>query len=172
MTNSAKTSPRKSYYLPGDPSRTPLTQDEFRDIMRPFWKQRKQLQRAGECNAPARHVGFPVSVGDQQKRKERRHDAPVRYAFYQADAARLAVQNFLRLGIHLPQIRPEIGVPPLETIVTFTSILRCSSSCSASACSGVMVWAFNPSSRSATAAIRAAWVWSPYFPSCFSPAFF
>ena len=56
MTNSVKPSPKKSYYLPGDPSRAPLTQDEFRDIMRPFWKQRKQLQRAGECNAPARHV--------------------------------------------------------------------------------------------------------------------
>ena len=56
MSKAAKPSPKKSYYLPGDPSRTPLTQDEFRDIMRPFWKQRKQLQRAGECNAPARHV--------------------------------------------------------------------------------------------------------------------
>ena len=32
-------------------------------------------------------VGFPVSVGDQQKRKERRHDAPVRYILNQADAA-------------------------------------------------------------------------------------
>ncbi len=50
------TSTTKSYYLPGDPSRTPLTHEEFCEIMRPFWKQRKQLQRAGECNAPARHV--------------------------------------------------------------------------------------------------------------------
>ena len=48
--------PAKSYYLPGDPSRTPLTHKEFCDIMRPFWKQRKRLQRAGECNAPASHV--------------------------------------------------------------------------------------------------------------------
>ena len=46
----------KTYFLPGDPSRTPLTHEEFKSIMRPFWKQRKQLQRAGECNAPARHV--------------------------------------------------------------------------------------------------------------------
>jgi len=45
-----------SFYLPGDPSRTPLKHEEFNDIMRPFWKQRKQLQRAGECNAPAWHV--------------------------------------------------------------------------------------------------------------------
>ena len=35
MTNSVKTSPKKSYYLPGDPSRTPLTHEEFCDIMRP-----------------------------------------------------------------------------------------------------------------------------------------
>ena len=56
MSKAAKPSPTKSYYLPGDPSRTPLTHEEFCDIMRPFWKQRKQLQRAGECNAPARHV--------------------------------------------------------------------------------------------------------------------
>lgn len=59
-------------------------------------------------------VGLPVSVGDQQKRKERRHDAPVRYILDQADAARLAVQDFLRLGIHLPQIRPEIGIRPVK----------------------------------------------------------
>ena len=56
MSNSEKTSPKKSYYLPGDPSRTPLTHEEFNSIMRPFWKQRKRLQRAGECNAPAWHV--------------------------------------------------------------------------------------------------------------------
>ena len=56
MSNKAYSSTQKSYYLPGDPSRTPLTHEEFCDIMRPFWKQRKQLQRAGECNAPARHV--------------------------------------------------------------------------------------------------------------------
>ena len=56
MSNKANHSAQQSYFLPGDPSRTPLTHDEFRDIMRPFWKQRKQLQRAGECNAPARHV--------------------------------------------------------------------------------------------------------------------
>ena len=56
MSKRANYSTTKSYYLPGDPSRTPLTHEEFCDIMRPFWKQRKQLQRAGECNAPARHV--------------------------------------------------------------------------------------------------------------------
>ncbi len=56
MPNIAKSSPTKSYYLPGDPSRTPLTHEEFCDIMRPFWKQRKRLQRADECNAPAWHV--------------------------------------------------------------------------------------------------------------------
>ena len=56
MSNKANSSTQKSYYLPGDPSRTPLTHEEFCDIMRPFWKQRKRLQRAGECNAPARHV--------------------------------------------------------------------------------------------------------------------
>ena len=56
MSNKAYSSTQKSYYLPGDPSRTPLTHEEFCDIMRPFWKQRKRLQRAGECNAPARHV--------------------------------------------------------------------------------------------------------------------
>ena len=56
MPNTAKSSPKKSYYLPGDPSRTPLTHEQFRDIMRPFWKQRKRLQRAGECNSPAWHV--------------------------------------------------------------------------------------------------------------------
>ena len=56
MSNKANLSTHKSYYLPGDPSRTPLTHEEFCDIMRPFWKQRKRLQRAGECNAPAWHV--------------------------------------------------------------------------------------------------------------------
>ena len=56
MSNSEKTNPIKSHYLPGDPSRTLLTHEEFSDIMRPFWKQRKKLQRAGECNAPAWHV--------------------------------------------------------------------------------------------------------------------
>lgn len=48
MSNKAYSSTQKSYYLPGDPSRTPLTHEEFCDIMRPFWKQRKQLQRAGD----------------------------------------------------------------------------------------------------------------------------
>ena len=52
----AKPSTAKTYYLPGDPSKTPLTHDEFTTIMRPFWRQRKALQRAGECNAPMRHV--------------------------------------------------------------------------------------------------------------------
>lgn len=52
----ANPSTTKSYYLPGDPSHTPLTREEFNDIMRPFWKLRKQLQRAGECNSPAWHV--------------------------------------------------------------------------------------------------------------------
>ena len=56
MSNKANLSTHRSYYLPGDPSRTPLTHEEFCDIMRPFWKQRKRLQRAGECNAPAWHV--------------------------------------------------------------------------------------------------------------------
>lgn len=56
MTNSVKTSPKKSYYLPGDPSRTPLSHDEFCDIMRPFWKERKRLERAGLCKPPARHA--------------------------------------------------------------------------------------------------------------------
>ena len=46
----------KSYYLPGDLSRTPLNREEFCEIMRPLWKQRKRLQRSGECNAPAWHV--------------------------------------------------------------------------------------------------------------------
>ena len=46
----------KTYFLPGDPSRTPLTHEEFKSIMRPFWKQRKQLQRISECNAPTWHV--------------------------------------------------------------------------------------------------------------------
>lgn len=52
----AKPSTTKTYYLPGDPSKTPLTHDEFTTIMRPFWRQRKALQRAGECNAPQWHV--------------------------------------------------------------------------------------------------------------------
>ena len=56
MQKQVKTSPKKSYYLPGDPSKTPLTHEEFKSIMRPFWKLRKQLQRAGECNAPSWHV--------------------------------------------------------------------------------------------------------------------
>lgn len=56
MSNKANSSTQKSYYLPGDPSKTPLTHEEFKSIMRPFWKQRKRLQRAGECNAPAWHV--------------------------------------------------------------------------------------------------------------------
>ena len=45
----------KSYYLPGDLSRTPLNREEFCEIMRPIWKQRKRLQRSGECNAPTWH---------------------------------------------------------------------------------------------------------------------
>ena len=56
MSNSVKSCPKKSYYLPGDPSRTPLTHEEFCDIMRPFWKERKRLERAGLCNPPARHA--------------------------------------------------------------------------------------------------------------------
>lgn len=52
----AKPSPTKSYYLPGDPSKTPLSHDDFTTIMRPFWRQRKSLQRVGECNAPKQHV--------------------------------------------------------------------------------------------------------------------
>lgn len=56
MEKKVKSCPTKTYYLPGDPSKTPLTHEEFNEIMRPFWKQRKQLQRAGECNAPAWHV--------------------------------------------------------------------------------------------------------------------
>ena len=59
MTKQPKTvNPRleKTYYLPGDPSRTLLTHEEFCHIMRPFWKQRKRLQRAGECNAPRQHI--------------------------------------------------------------------------------------------------------------------
>ena len=55
LYSKANASPTKTYYLPGDPSKTPLTHEEFKDIMRPFWKQRKKLQRAGECNAPAWH---------------------------------------------------------------------------------------------------------------------
>ena len=56
MSNSEKSSPKKSYYLPKDTSRTPLPYEEFCDIMRPFWKERKRLERAGLCNPPARHV--------------------------------------------------------------------------------------------------------------------
>ena len=56
QNNQANSSTTKSYYLPGDPSRTPLTHEQFKSIMRPFWKQRKQLQRAGECNAPVWQV--------------------------------------------------------------------------------------------------------------------
>ena len=56
MSNKAKSSTQKSYYLPGDPSKTPLTHEEFCDIMRPFWKERKRLERAGLCNPSARHA--------------------------------------------------------------------------------------------------------------------
>ena len=52
----AKPCRTKPHYLPGDPSRTPLSHEEFKSIMRPIWRQRKALQRAGECNAPKRHV--------------------------------------------------------------------------------------------------------------------
>ena len=56
MSNAANSSTNKIYYLPGDPSKTPLEHDEYVEIMRPYWKQRKRLQRAGECKAPAKHV--------------------------------------------------------------------------------------------------------------------
>lgn len=56
MSNKANSSTQKSYYLPGDPSRTPVSHEMFNSIMRPYWKLRKQLQRTGECNAPAWHV--------------------------------------------------------------------------------------------------------------------
>ena len=57
MSEHANSTPNepKLYYLPGDPSKTPLSHDDYVAIMRDFWKQRKQLQRAGECNAPANH---------------------------------------------------------------------------------------------------------------------
>ena len=48
-------STRKTYYLPGDPTRTPLTHEVFKEIMRPFWAQKKRLQRSGECASPAWH---------------------------------------------------------------------------------------------------------------------
>lgn len=50
MSNKANSSTQKSEYLPGAPSRAPLTHEEFCEIIRPFWMQRKQLQRTGDCN--------------------------------------------------------------------------------------------------------------------------
>lgn len=46
----------KQYYLPGDITRTPLDHDTFCKIMRPYWAERKSLQRAGECKSPEGHV--------------------------------------------------------------------------------------------------------------------
>ncbi|MDL2205824.1 hypothetical protein LJC33_02795 [Eubacteriales bacterium OttesenSCG-928-N13] len=56
MKNHVNASTERTYYLPGDPNKTPLTHDEFNYLMRPFWQQRKALQRAGECNSPGWHV--------------------------------------------------------------------------------------------------------------------
>lgn len=64
----AKPCHTKPRYLPGDPSRTPLSHDAFTSIMRPIWRQRKQLQRAGECNAPKRHACMCDCCGCRYRR--------------------------------------------------------------------------------------------------------
>ena len=42
----------RNYVLPGDKTRTPVTHEQFVEIMRPLWRQRKALERAGLCNPP------------------------------------------------------------------------------------------------------------------------
>jgi len=54
QVNSTPNEP-KLYYLPGDKSKTPLSHDDYIAVMREYWRRRKQLQRLGECNAPANH---------------------------------------------------------------------------------------------------------------------
>lgn len=42
----------RNYVLPGDKTRTPVTHEQFLEYMRPLWRQRKALERAGFCNPP------------------------------------------------------------------------------------------------------------------------
>ena len=49
------TQSNRNRVLPGDKTRTPLTDEQFRKIMRPLWRQRKALERAGLCNPPRNH---------------------------------------------------------------------------------------------------------------------
>lgn len=57
MVNDSKS--YRNRVLPGDKTRTPLTDEQYRQIMRPLWKQRKALERAGLCNPPR---NFPCNV--------------------------------------------------------------------------------------------------------------
>ncbi len=44
-------STEKTYYLPNDPSHTPIPQAMYQEVMREVWRLRKQYQRCGECGA-------------------------------------------------------------------------------------------------------------------------
>ena len=52
----ANTQSIRNRVLSGDKTRTPLTDKQFRKIMRPLWRQRKALERAGLCNPPRNHA--------------------------------------------------------------------------------------------------------------------
>lgn len=70
MSNKVKTSTPQSYYIPGDPSRTPVSHDDYLALMRDSWRLRKKLQRAGECNAPANHPCHCDCCGCQYRTKK------------------------------------------------------------------------------------------------------
>ena len=46
----------RNYVLPGDKTRTPVTHEQFLEYMRPLWRQRKALERAGFCNPPRNFI--------------------------------------------------------------------------------------------------------------------
>ncbi len=46
----------RNYVLPGDKTRTLVSREMFLECMRPLWKQRKALERAGLCNPPRNFI--------------------------------------------------------------------------------------------------------------------